>query len=219
MAREQEIAGRRIVPARKVEGRVAATLAARGRDFVSLPVDALKLDFDGIEGDFHAGSTRKSGGREPWYERGTLMRNERQLSIVSTEEMAQIASNLGVLAVEAGWIGANLVLEGIPDMTLLPPRTLLVFEGGVTLRVDGFNAPCRLAGGSIARHLGAARTGGPLSGDAGGTGKVEWNRTDMALAFVQAAWMRRGLVAWVEKPGEIRAGEAVTARIWEQWIY
>ncbi len=118
---------------------------------------------EGIAGDVHAGTTRKSGGREPWYPRGTLMRNERQVSILSAEELALIAENMGLPKVEGGWIGANLVLEGIPDLSFLPPRTLLFFEGGATLRIDGYNAPCRIAGGSIARHVGASRKGGALA--------------------------------------------------------
>jgi len=212
---------REIRPARKLSGSVAEVLKAAGRDFVSRPVDTLEVTFEGIAGDFHAGIARHSGGREPWYPRGTLMRNERQVSILSTGELTLVASNLGLPRVEAGWIGGNLVLEGIPDLSFLPPRTLLFFEGGVTLRVDGYNAPCRLAGGSIARHVGASRKGGSLAAafDETPDSEIDWTATDMALAFKDAAHMKRGLVAWVEKEGAIRAGESVSVRIWEQWIY
>jgi hypothetical protein len=212
---------RQIVPARKLAGRVAQVLKAEGRDFVSAPVPSLELTMGGILGDFHAGVTRHSGGREPWYPRGTVMRNERQVSVLSAEELSVIAANLGLPRVEAGWIGGNLVVEGIPDLSFLPPRTLLFFEGGVTLRVDGYNAPCRLAGGSIARHVGARRKGGALAAAFDDTpqSEVDWTATDMALAFKDAAHMKRGLVAWVEKEGVIRPGESISARIWEQWIY
>jgi len=176
-------------------------------DFVSKPVEVLPLTYEGISGDFHAGLTRKSGGREPWYKRGTDMRNERQISILSVEELAQIAAGMGAETLEAGWIGANLVLEGIPHLSYLPPRTLLFFDGGVTLRIDGYNAPCRLAGGMVAKHMDV---------DAGGR---DFSETDEALAFKDAAHMKRGLVAWVEREGEIKPGEGVTARVWEQWIY
>lgn len=195
------------IPAKKVKGVVTSILTANGSDFVSNPVDELSLTYEGIEGDFHAGMIRKSGGREPWYTRGTQMRNERQISILSVEELAEISTGLGVEEVEAGWIGANLVLQDIPNMSYLPPRTLLFFEGGVTLRVDGYNAPCRLAGGSIAKHCGVDAPDG------------DYKKTDMALSFKSASHMKRGLVAWVEVPGIIKAGEVVTARIWEQWIY
>lgn len=135
------------------------------------------------------------------------MRNERQISILSVEELGEIASGMAIEKLEAGWIGANLVLEGIPNFSYLPPRTLLFFDGGVTLRVDGYNAPCRFAGGMVAKYTGV------------NPGEREFRDTDEALAFKNAAHMKRGLVAWVEREGEIRPGEGVTARIWEQWIY
>ena len=220
----ETFARREIVPARKLKGRVSATLKASGNDFVSAPVDELKLTYAGVEGDFHAGMVRASGGREPWYQRGTEMRNERQVSILSKEELAGIADTMGLTRIEAGWIGANIVLEDIPDMTFLPSRTLLFFENGVTLRIDGANGPCRIAGGEIARALGAKRQGGSLGNNAMGNNATpdvgfDWTCTDMALNFVEAARMKRGLVAWVEREGTIRPGEEVTARIWEQWIY
>jgi hypothetical protein len=202
---------RQIVPARQLKGRVAATLKAAGRDFVSRPVESLELTYAGIAGDFHAGLTRPSGGREPWYSRGTEMRNERQLSILSVEELAAIAADMGLTKIEPGWIGANLVLEGIPAMTYLPPRTLLFFPSGATLRIDGSNGPCRIAGGSIAESVGAS----PVIVD----GQADFTRTDLALAFVTAARMKRGLVAWVEREGVVRSGDEVKIRVWEQWVY
>ncbi|MGB7287619.1 MAG: molybdenum cofactor sulfurase [Salaquimonas sp.] len=194
------------VPAKKVSGKVSAIYKALGKDFVSQPADELSVSHEGIANDFHAGISRKSGGREPWYPRGTEMRNERQVSILSVEELKDMASAMAIEKLDAGWIGANLVLDGIPNLSFLPPRTLLFFEGGVTLRVDGYNAPCRLAGGSIAKHVGVSAPDG------------DFTKTDMALEFKNAAYMKRGLVAWVEKVGVIKPGEAVTARIWEQWI-
>ncbi len=195
-------------PPRKVTGRVTSVLMAGGNDFVSEPVDGLELTHEGIAGDFHAGFTRASGGREPWYKRGTIMRNERQVSILSVEEIAEISAAMSISDFDPGWIGANLIFEGIPNLSYLPPRTLLFFEGGVTLRVDGYNAPCRLAGSKVAEAIDAAP--GP-----GG----DFTKSDTALAFKDAAEMKRGLVAWVEREGEIKPGEEVTARIWEQWIY
>ena len=214
-------ARRQIVPGKRLKGRVAQVLKAGGRDFVSHSAGELRVTFEGVEGDNHAGLTRASGSREPWYPRGTVMRNERQISILSVEDLAVIADNLGLPRVEGGWIGANLVLEGIPSLSFLPPRTLLFFEGGATLRIDGYNAPCRLAGGSIARHVGASRTGGNLLSmlEDKPRGEPDWTATDMALAFVDAAHMKRGLVAWVEKEGAIRPDTEVTLRVWEQWVY
>ena len=194
-----------VASGRKVRGAVERLLrapAAAGGDeryFVTEKVDALALTFGGVAGDVHEGATRRAGSREPWYERGTEMRNERQVSIVAPDELALIARLLDVGTVEPEWIGANMVLGGIPHLTMLPPRTLLFFEGGVTLKVDGDNQPCRLAGRSIAAH--------------------HPGRDDIELAFPRVARHRRGLVAWVEKPGTVRAGEAVTAQVPPQWVY
>lgn len=186
-------------PAQKVAGRVGGLFAARGDDFVSSPVERLELTFEGIAGDVHAGVTRRSGGREPWYRRGTEMRNERQLSILSEAELAEVAEALKVPRVAPEWIGANMVLEGLANLTRLPPRTLLFFDGGVTLKVDGDNGPCRLSGRSIAGHY--------------------EGRDDIELAFPKVAQGKRGLVAWVEKPGTIETGEAFRAMVPPQWIW
>ncbi|MEX0405090.1 MOSC domain-containing protein [Aquibium sp. LZ166] len=190
-----------IVPARKLLAKVAAVLVAPSDQFATRPVEVLELGFDGVAGDFHAGATRRSGGREPWYPRGTEMRNERQVSIVAPDELAVIAAGMNLREIRPEWIGANLVIDGIPRLSMLPFGTLLFFRGGVTLKVDGQNAPCRLAGRSVAENAGMPDQ------EAG------------ALLFPKVARRLRGLVAWVEKPGRIAAGEDVSVRIPEQWIY
>ena len=43
--------------------------------------------------------------------------------------------------------------------------------------------------------------------------------TAAALLFPKVAKRLRGLVAWVEKPGTIMPGEAVSVRVPEQWVY
>ncbi len=116
-------------------------------DFQTEPVERLALTFEGVPGDRHAGFTRKSGGREPWYPRGTEMCNERQISILSMEELAIIADRMEIPELRSEWIGGNITLSGIPSLSLIPPRTRLEFEGGVVIRVDGDNAPvpvCRI---------------------------------------------------------------------------
>ncbi|MER8394349.1 MOSC domain-containing protein [Mesorhizobium sp. M0045] len=190
-----------IVPARKLAARVAALYLAPFDHFETRAVDTLQLGFDGIDGDFHAGTTRRSGGREPWYPRGTEMRNERQLSIVAADELAIVAERMGIAEIKPEWIGANLVIEGLPHLSMLPSGTLLFFKGGATVKVDAQNGPCRIAGRSVAEHAGIADV------EAG------------ALLFPKAAKRLRGLVAWVEKPGTITAGEEISVRVPEQWIY
>ncbi|ESX89855.1 MULTISPECIES: molybdenum cofactor sulfurase [unclassified Mesorhizobium] len=190
-----------IIPARKLSAKVAALYVAPSNHFQTRPVEALQLGFEGIDGDFHAGATRRSGGREPWYPRGTEIRNERQISIVAANELGVVAERMGLAEIKPEWIGANLLIEGVPHLSMLPSGTLLFFRGGVTIKVDAQNGPCRLAGRSIAENAGMA------------------DREAGALAFPKAAKRLRGLVAWVEKPGRMTTGEEISVRVPEQWIY
>ncbi|MDX8519349.1 MOSC domain-containing protein [Mesorhizobium dulcispinae] len=190
-----------IVPGRKLAAKAAALYAAPFDHFETRPVEELRLGFDGIVGDFHAGATRRSGGREPWYPRGTEMRNERQLSLVAADELAIVAERMGIAEIKPEWIGANLLIEGVPNLSMLPAGSLLFFKGGVTIKVDAQNGPCRIAGRSVAENAGMA------------------DREAGSLLFPKAAKRLRGLVAWVEKPGTIRAGEEISVRVPEQWIY
>ncbi len=188
-----------IHPVQKVRGTVAGLFKAQGKSFQTEVVEELPLTFDGIPGDFHAGQTRRSGGREPWYPRGTEMRNERQLSILCPQELRAIARRIDVPELKAQWMGGNMLLEGIENLTMLPARTLIFFEGGVTIKIDGDNAPCRVTGRAIASQFDG--------------------RNDVETTFPREARRLRGLVGWVEKEGVVKTGEAFEARIPSQWIY
>lgn len=188
-----------IHPGRLIRASLVATLATTGPDgFETTATEALDLTLEGVAGDGHAGFTRKAGGREPWYPRGGEMRSGRQLTVVSTEELREIGDALGLPPVEAGWIGANLVVEGVPRLSFLPAGTRLFLEGGAALVVEGQNAPCRHAGRALARHTG---------------------RPGDELSFPKAAKRVRGLVASVERAGPARAGAQLKVRLPEQWIY
>ena len=188
------------------ERRAATTLSATlawlgwspGPDFVTQPVERLELSYEGIPGDMHAGLFRMSGAREPWYPRGTPMRNERQLSILAAEELAEVATTMSLATLDPAWIGGNLMLSGIPQFSTLPPRSILMFPSGAAIRIDGDNGPCRQSGRAI-----AAATGEP---------KHEFD-------FVKAAKHKRGLVGWVEREGAVSLGDSVKIRVWEQALY
>ena len=177
-----------IIAGRKVVGTVGGVFAATGDTFTTEPVEALELSFEGIAGDHHSGLTRRSGGREPWYPRGTEMRNERQLTLLCPQELAASAEEMDIAEIRPEWIGGNLLIEGIPHLSMLPASTLLFFEGGVTLKVDFQNGPCKVSGAAIADQY------------------PDRDHTGLSLGFVKIARRRRGLLAWVEIPGE-------------QWIY
>jgi hypothetical protein len=160
-----------------------------GAYLVSEPIEAVEVTLDGLVGDRHAGMTRLADGRTPFYPRGIEIRNARQVSLVGEEELAELAAALGVPAVEAAWLGANLVLRGLPALSRLPPATRLFFPGDATLVVSDENHPCVYPGKALqARYPEHPRLG---------------------ARFVPAAQGRRGLVAWVERPGRIATGDAV----------
>ena len=190
-----------IIPGRKISGSVRGLFTAKGNHFETQPVETLSLTFEGIDGDHHAGHTRLSGGREPWYPRKTEILNTRQLTLLAPDELAAAAEAMGIDTIQPEWIGSNMLIDGIVNLSMLPAGTLLFFEGGVTLKIDFQNAPCKISGGAIADQY------------------PEHDRTSLALAFVSAAKRRRGLTAWVEKPGRIAQGEGLRAQIPEQWIY
>ncbi|MEM6665737.1 MAG: molybdenum cofactor sulfurase [Pseudomonadota bacterium] len=188
-----------IIPGFRMSGRVERLMKTFDDGFETAPVDGLELTFEGIPGDRHGGTTRGSGGREPWYTRGTEIRNERQITLLAPDELDTIAAGLGVDTVEAEWIGGNILLSGVPHLSHVPAGTLMFFENGVTLVVQAMNGPCRFSGAAIAkRHAG-------LPG--------------LDLNFVKVAKRLRGLLAWVEKPGRIETGETVRLQVPEQWVF
>jgi hypothetical protein len=184
--------------AQTLEAHLESVFIAAGDEVASVPVDRLMLTYAGIPGDRHAGTTRLSGAREPWYARGTPMRNERQLSILSTEELVDVAAAMAIPELKPEWIGASLLLSGIHDMSRLPPRSILMFPSGAAVRIDGDNGPCRDSGRSIVAATGQA---------------------EHEFSFVKAAKGKRGLVGWVEREGVITPGDSIKIRVWAQELY
>lgn len=161
----------------------------------SAPREKLLLSFAGPDGEDHAGLTRPSDSRVlDQYPRGTEIRNVRQVSILSEEEIAAIGAEIGVVDLDPTLFGATMVLRGIPDFTHVPPSSRLQDEDtGATLTVDMENRPCNLVSKEI-------------EGVHAGHGK----------AFKPAAAGRRGVTAWVEREGEIRLGARLRLHIPDQ---
>ena len=157
--------------------------------FVTRPVERLHLTWAGIEGDRHFGLTMKAGVRQKHHPSGTELRNSRQLSILSQEELAQIAAALSIPRVAWEWLGGNLCFTGCEALTAIPPSTRLIFPSGACLVVDGENLPCRGPGKIVQEHFAEP--------------------PELATRFVKAAHHRRGLVVWVERPGAIERGNTV----------
>ncbi|MGL4320232.1 MAG: MOSC domain-containing protein, partial [Paracoccaceae bacterium] len=106
------------------------------------------------------------------------------------EEMAAVAASLGMQQIDPAWVGASVVIDGIPDFTHLPPSSRLQGPDGVTLVVDMENLPCQ----EPAVTMGKAT---------GGQGR----------AFKDAAKGKRGVTAWVERMGTLRVDEVLSLHI------
>jgi MOSC domain-containing protein YiiM len=185
---------------RTITGYVEAALIAPDRDsLVSVRQPDVRVTFEGFEGDRHAGLTRPSGSRTSFYPRGVEIRNSRQVSIVSAEELAEVAAALGIPLLKPEWFGANLLLSGIPSLTLLPPGTRLLFPQDAALVVTGDNAPCTDTGQAIQDHNPTVR--------------------GLTTRFPQVAVHKRGIVAWVERPGKIAHGDSVRVDVPDQITY
>ncbi len=170
-----------------------------GRYLVSSCVGEVRATLEGLAGDRHAGFTRRADARVPQYPRGTEIHNSRHVSLVAEEELAQIAANMGVPVVEPEWIGANLVLRGVPNLSSLPPMTRVYFPELTAIALEGENHPCVYPGKAIQSHY----------PDRPGIGKQ----------FPKAAHHVRGVVGWVERAGMIRAGDIVRIAVPEQIPY
>ena len=150
--------------------------------------------FHGLLGARHEGENRPSCVRvKNLYPTGTEIRNVRQLTILSEEELAEIASEIEVEILDPGLLGANLILSGIPDFTHVPPSSRLQAPDGATLTIDMENRPCVFPGREIEQ-------------DAAGHG----------TGFKPAAKGRRGVTAWVERPGRLKIGDALTLFVPDQ---
>lgn len=160
----------------------------------SEPLASALLTFNGIEGESHAGLTRPADSRVRFqYPEGTEIRNTRQLSIVSAEELALIAAEMGLAAFDPSWIGASMVVEGIRDFTHVPPSTRIQFASGATVTVDMENRPCVLP-----------------------APEIECDHPGFGKRFKPAAEGRRGVTAWVEREGEVAPGDSFRLHIPDQ---
>ncbi|WP_299679645.1 MOSC domain-containing protein [uncultured Roseobacter sp.] len=160
-------------------------------------LETAELTFAGIAGECHGGLTRPSCVRvKAQYPKGTEIRNVRQLSVLSAEELAVIAAEMGLEAIDPIWVGASMVIEGIPDFTHVPPSSRLQMASGASITVDMENRPCVLPGREIEK-------------DAPGFG----------AAFKPAAKTRRGVTAWVEREGAVAVGDTVTLHIPDQPVW
>lgn len=164
----------------------AAKLASTGRSSV-------ELGWGGVDGEEHGGLTRPSCSRvlTQYPERGTEIRNTRQLSLISAEELEVIGIAIGAPELSADLLGASILLRGIPDFTHIPPSSRLMSEAGTGLCIDMENQPCHLPAKGISERF------GPEAG----------------RAFKVQAKARRGVTAWIERPGRLSVGDRLRLHV------
>ena len=160
----------------------------------SVATAEMRLTYAGAEGEAHSGVTRASCVRvKSLWKQGTEIRNERQLSVMSQEEIDAIAAKCGLDWLDPALLGCSIVVKGISDFTHVPPSSRLQAENGTTIVVDMENRPCVLPG----REIEAAH---PETG----------------VLFKTAAQGRRGVTAWVQHEGAIKVGDKLRLHVPDQ---
>ena len=173
------------------------TVPLTSDDLRAIPVQSLNATFAGVDGQRHGGQTRTACTRtSAQYAPGTEIRNVRQFTILSAEELDQIAAKMGVDALDPAWLGASMIIRGIPDFTHVPPSSRLQNQHGTSLTIDMENRPCIYPGKEIEK-------------DRPGHGK----------AFRSAAVGLRGVTAWVEREGPLHIGDTVVLHIPDQPVW
>lgn len=151
----------------------------------NLAVTQVDVSLEGFAGESRLGLTRPSCVRvENLYPRGTTIRHSRQITILAQDELDGIRETMGLDDFNPEWIGANMVLSGIPDLTHLPPASRLQGDSGCTLTLDLENGPCNWPGKVI-----------------------DEDRPGFGKSFRSAAMGRRGVLAWVERAGQLKLGD------------
>lgn len=161
-------------------------------------LNRVRASYAGFEGDCYAGLTRPACVRtKVQYALGTSIRNVRQLTIVSAEELMEIGAAMGLPEpVKPDWVRANLVISGLPCFTQIPPSSRLIVNDGAALVVDMENEACAVPGRLIEE---------PYPG--------------FGKRFRKAAFGKRGVTAWVEREGGITLGAEIALHIPPQRIY
>jgi len=186
-------------PGKTLRAKVISVHMGNNEDLSKQLRTSLIAEIGGFAGDKHQGPVRETwkGEMQP---AGMIRRNERQWSGVSVEELAHITERLDLTEpLSSETLGANLCFEGIPEFSLLPKGTMLVFPSGAVLQVEEYNPPCTDMGAQIASKY-STRSGQPLS----------------EKTWLRPAAGRRGVVGVIDFPGEIRAGDEVEVRVYEE---
>lgn len=180
-----------------INGTVKDILITTSGEKLSHPIPEGVFTWEGLTGDCHTSLTLETHGRQPEYPRGTKIINQRQISLLSEEELGATAKELGIEKVDITWLAGNLLVSGIENFSTLPFGSRMIFAGEVVLVCGGENLPC--------------------SQPAKVTQAQYPHIVDVARNFVKAAMHRRGMIAWVEHPGVMHRGETFRIELPQPW--
>jgi hypothetical protein len=181
----------------KINGKVEALFVTPKGKNISRQIEGGIFTHEGLIGDRHFGITMLSNSRTPEFPRGTVIRNRRQVSLVSQEDLDTIAIEMDVEEIRPEWLAANILISGIPHFSQLPPGARLFFAGGLVLFNNGKNLPCKIPAKII---------------------QNQYEQTEgLQQKFIPAATKHRGLVAWVEHPSQLTAGATCTVELPSPW--
>ena len=161
-----------------------------------LQIDKLTLTWDGIKQDKHASRTVVAATQDALANavtKGSEILNLRQISLISQEELNEIALKMNVNEIPLNFMRANIVTSGFKHLTQLPFGTQIHFEFGAVLLLTGENHPCGVTGKRIQESL--------------------LEEKNIIASFVKEGEHKRGVTAIVLRPGLIYAGQEARVRI------
>lgn len=186
-----------------IKATVVSVHAGSGEELAKEEQQSIIVELDGIVGDRHRSFSREAWAGDKQAE-GTVRRNERQWSAVSTQELVEIQEAMDLVEpLTAATLGANFCLEGIDELSRLPKGTTLRFPSGAELQVEEYNPPCLDMGTKLASTFTT------------NSGSVIEN-----TAFSKASKLSRGIVGVVEVAGIINPGDEVDVTLYEHppWL-
>jgi len=179
------------------EGFVERILIKKQGENISREIPEGKITLEGLAGDSHYGLTMLTHGHNPEYPKGTEIRNNRQITILSADELIEIARALNIPKVDISWLSGNILISGIKNFSVVPLGSKIIFANGVVLTSSGENNPCKTPASITQSHY----------------PEIE----GIARDFIKAAMHRRGIIAWTEHAGTILPGERFRIELPNSW--
>ena len=164
------------------KGLVVAVCSSPDKGFPSYLQPWIYVDKFGISGDSHAGPLRES-----YHNPGTLVKNDRPVSIVSDEVREEMNERFDI-HMQPGDFNEQVLVQGLGDLGAIAVGSIVSFKTGVELEVVDRAWPCI----NLANYNREKRLINALN--------IEVNKQ---------RYSRRGLLASVRKTGYLFAGNTL----------